>query len=202
MLLRLASFLSLALLAGCAPKATCPESAPPEPVSALRSSAEPTGASEAEAAAPVLIVMVRHGEKADDGTPDPPLTERGRERAACLATLLQGYAPTHLFATSYQRTRATLEPLAAATGLAPTIIDAKDADAWQRALRELPPGSRAVVAGHSNTLPAWLTALGGRPTALDAEGNIPHDEYDRMIHVALWAPGKVTSYATEYCAAP
>lgn len=205
MRLRLGALLSLVLVAGCAPRSDCPPAvAPSEAPSALRSPTEPAASkSEAEAAAaPVLVLMVRHAEKADDGTPDPPLTEQGRERAACLAALLDDFAPTHLLATTYQRTRATLEPLATATGLVPTIIDAKDAAGWQRALRELPPGSRAVVVGHSNTLPAWVAALGGRVSNLDAEGNLPHDEYDRLVHVVAFGPGHAMSYDTRYCPAP
>lgn len=205
MLLRLAPLLSLALVAGCSTRSDCPATATPaEAPSALRSPAEPAVIHEHEAeatAAPVLVLMVRHAEKADDGTPDPPLTEQGRERAACLAALLDDFAPTHLLATTYQRTRATLEPLATATSLVPTIIDAKDDAGWQRALRELPPGSRAVVVGHSNTLPAWVAALGGRVSNLDAEGNLPHDEYDRLVHVVAFGPGQATSYDTRYCLA-
>lgn len=205
MLLRLGSLLSLVLVAGCASRSDCPPAvAPSEAPSALRSATEPAASkSEPEAiAAPTLVLMVRHAEKADDGTPDPPLTEQGRERAACLAALLDDFAPTHLLATNYQRTRATLEPLATATGLVPTLIDAKDDAGWQRALRELPPGSRAVVVGHSNTLPAWVAALGGRVSNLDAEGNLPHDEYDRLVHVVAFGPGHATSYDTRYCLAP
>ena len=205
MLLRLGSFLSLVLVAGCATRSDCPPAvAPSEAPSALRSPPEPAVASNREpeaTAAPVLVLMVRHAEKADDGTPDPPLTEPGRERAACLAAMLHGFAPTHLFSSTYQRTRATLEPLATATGLTPTLIDPKDDAAWQRALRELPPGSRAVVVGHSNTLPALVAALGGRVSGLDAEGNLPHDEYDRLVHVVAFGPGHATSYDTRYCAA-
>ncbi len=204
MRLRLGSLLSLVLVAGCASRADCPEpSAPPEAASAPRSATGPAASEAAPTpAAPVLVVMVRHGEKADDGTADPPLTERGRERAACLAALLDGFSPTHLFATGYQRTRATIEPLATATGLVPTVLDAKDDAGWQRALRELPPGSRAVVVGHSNTVPRLVEALGARVTKLDAEGNIPHDEYDRMVHVVSYGPGLATSYATRYCTGP
>lgn len=202
---RLGLVLSISLLASCASRADCPPAAPPpEPPSALRTPAEPpatTGAT-ASATAPVLVLMVRHAEKVEDGTPDPPLTERGRERATCLAALLQGFAPTHLLTTTYQRTRATLEPLAAATGLRPTELDAKDDAAWQRVLRELPAGSRAVVVGHSNTLPGLVAGLGGRLPGLDAEGNLPHDQYDRLVHVVVYGPGQATSYDTSYCATP
>lgn len=199
---RLGLVLSISLLASCAPRADCPPTATPEPPSALRTHAEPPAATPATATAPVLVLMVRHAEKADDGTPDPPLTERGHERARCLAALLQGFAPTHLLTTAYQRNRATLEPLAAATGLQPTVLDAKDDAAWQRVLRELPAGSRAVVVGHSNTLPGLVAGLGGRLLALDADGNLPHDEYDRLVHVVVHGPGQATSYDTTYCATP
>jgi phosphohistidine phosphatase SixA len=206
MLPRLGLLVSLALTTGCATRADCPAATtPPAAPSPLRTHAEPGAVAGSEAEpqpAPVLLLLVRHGEKADDGTPDPPLTDDGRERATCLAALLESFAPTHLLTTSYQRTRATLEPLAAATGLAPTVLDAKDDAGWQRALRTLPPGSRAVVAGHSNTIPSLVAALGGRLTALDAEGNIPHDTYDRLIHVVVHGPGLATSYTTRYCTTP
>jgi phosphohistidine phosphatase SixA len=205
---RLGLVTSLAFVVGCVARADCPERAtPPQPVSALRSPddarvREPEPGSPDATAAPVLVLMVRHAEKADDGTADPPLTPLGRERAACLAALLEGFAATHLFTTHYQRNRATLEPLAATTGLLPTIIDAKDSAAWQRALRELAPGSRAVVVGHSNTLPGLVAALGGHLAGLDAEGNLPHDEYDRLVHVVVYGPGRAASYDTRYCTAP
>jgi phosphohistidine phosphatase SixA len=200
---RLGLLLTIFLTGACATRADCPPAAtPPEAASDLRSPAEPGSDRAAAPAAPVLLLMVRHGEKADDGTPDPPLTERGLARAACLAELLDGFAPTHLFTTHYQRTRATLEPLAAVTHLSPTIIDAKDDARWRQALDELPPGSRAIVVGHSNTLPAWVAVLGSGLPDLDAEGNIPHDTYDRLIHVVVHGPGQATSYVTTYCTTP
>ncbi len=68
------------------------------------------------------------------------------------------------------------------------------------ALRDLPPGSRAVVAGHSNTIPGLVSGLGGQLEGLDDRGHIPHDDYDRLIHVVLDAQGRtVTSYTTAYC---
>jgi len=194
-------WISLVLAAGCAARGDCPQPTTPPAAASAPHVTEPA-TSEPEPAAPGLVLMVRHAEKADDGTADPPLTERGRERAACLAALLQGFSPTHLLTTHYQRNRATIEPLAAATGLSPVVLDATDDAAWQRALRELPPGSRAVVVGHSNTLPRWVAALGGRLSNLDAEGNVPHDQYDRLVHVVTYGPGKAASYDTTYCTAP
>jgi broad specificity phosphatase PhoE len=203
--IRLGLLLSLVLVAGCASWADCPQATTPEPVSAPRTDALPEATppdpidDQARAAAEVTILLVRHGEKADDGTSDPPLTERGRERAACLAEQLVDFAPTHLFATPYRRNRETIEPLAAATKLVPTVIDPKDGDAWQRALRRLSPGSRAVVVGHSNSLPGLVTALGGELSGLDGEGNLPHDQYDRLVLVVRYASGRSMTFETSYC---
>lgn len=197
---RLGSIVVMGILGGCASAPPCPEASVPAPAPVTRASAEPT-AVKSEAA--TVVVFVRHAEKADDGTPDPPLTERGQRRAACLAALLEGFEPDHLLTSQYQRTRATLEPLAAARGVAPEVVEASDDQAWAAVLHELPPGSRAVVAGHSNTLPAWVAELGGEVQGLDDQGNIPHDDYDRMITVIVDGGGRfVTSYTTGYCMEP
>jgi len=197
LVLDLALTLCLGAALGCAARSDCP----PTVVAPASSAAAPAPVAE-PAAMPTVVLLVRHAEKADDGTPDPPLTERGQQRAACLAAMLHDLAPTHLLTTDYQRTRATLEPLAAATGLQPVVIDAKDAAAWSQALAELPPGSRAVVAGHSNTLPRLVAELGSRLSALDPQGNVPDDDYDRLVHVVVEGPGRAVAYTTTYCADP
>ncbi len=175
----------------------CSTPARSEGTATPRHAAEPVG--------PVsLIVFVRHAEKAGDGTNDPPLTSAGEERAACLARALAPLQPDHLLTSEYRRTRATLQPLAEAIGIEPRPpVAAKELDAWTKTLLELPPGARAVVAGHSNTIPAWAAALGVALPGLDADGNIPHDDYDRMIFVVRDADGRaLTSYTTAYCTSP
>lgn len=179
------------VMMGCGRAPDCPPTRTPAPTELRGEDHAPAEAS--------VILLVRHAEKAADGTPDPPLTERGVRRAECLARLLGGFEPTHLLATQYQRTAATLEPLAAAAGLEVVVMPAQDGAAWERALTQLPPGARAVVAGHSNTLPAWVVGLGGRLDGLDAKGNIPDDEYGRLIHVVSRGSDQVTSYTTAYC---
>lgn len=188
-----ASLLLTLVLGGCATAPDCPSTTPPAaaPVPAPVAAASVT---------PSLVVFVRHAEKASDGTADPPLTERGQRRAACLATLLGPFEPDRLITSEYQRTRDTLAPLAGATGLTPTVIPAADLDAWTSTLRALPPGSRVVISGHSNTIPAWVAALGEPLEGLDEEGNIGHDDYDRMIEVVLDEHGHTMARATfSYC---
>ncbi|MCA9710518.1 MAG: histidine phosphatase family protein [Myxococcales bacterium] len=194
---------SLVLVVACGGRTHAPDCPSVAELTAPEPRAQTEGELEADVAGPVepaVILLVRHAEKAADGTPDPPLTARGVERAECLAQRLSAFGPTHLLATQYQRTAATLQPLARATGLEIVVIEAQDHAGWARALAELPPGARAVVAGHSNTLPGLVAALGGRLEGLDAKGNIPDDDYDRLVHMVRHEPGRATSYTTAYCA--
>jgi phosphohistidine phosphatase SixA len=144
------------------------------------------------AAGPASVaILVRHAEKMTDDPEDPLLAPAGETRAAALAEALRDVRPTHLFATQYRRTRLTLQPLAQASGLPVREIPAGDTAAWLEALRGLPPGSTAVVAGHSNTIPGLVQALGGDPgpveTAKDGP-RIPDHEHDRLYLLSLDGP--------------
>jgi probable phosphoglycerate mutase len=86
------------------------------------------------------VILLRHGEtdwsrdSRWQGHTDVPLNEAGHAQARALAAPLARHAPTQLVASDLVRTRQTLEPLAAATGLA----IAEDPD-----LREVDVGSWA-----------------------------------------------------------
>lgn len=166
--------------------------------------AEPSGPICPEAApvgvpAPAsTVTFVRHAEKAADGSEDPPLTEAGVARARCLAEVLEPADPTALLSTDTQRTRDTLGPLAERSGVRLEVVDT-DVQGWATRLRQAPEGSRIVVSAHSNTIPAIVSALGGDPGPLDGKGNIPHEEYDRMLTVVLGGRGQVVTVRTRYC---
>ena len=61
-------------------------------------------------------------------------------------------------------------------GEMPDLIDA---------LRNLPDGSVAVVAGHSNTVPQIVARLGGEVRDLTRRGFIEDSTYDRLFVVTL-----------------
>jgi phosphohistidine phosphatase SixA len=150
-----------------------------------------------------VIALVRHAEKAQDDTNDPPLTEAGQARAECLADVLEPLQPNLLWATPFQRTRDTLKPLADRTARSVEVLPALEIDRWADQLRGLPAGSKVVVSAHSNTIPAIVSALGGEPGPLDDSGNIPHEEYDRMLWVVLDASGEHrVTIRQRYCVAP
>jgi phosphohistidine phosphatase SixA len=141
----------------------------------------------AQAAAPsTLVFVLRHAEKALDDPRDPSLSPAGEARAQALAALLRRAGVTHFYASEYRRTRSTLAPLAAAAGRELVILPANDLPALQSAIRALPAGSVVVVAGHSNTVPAIVAALGGASERLvdsPAGPALPDDAYDRLYLV-------------------
>lgn len=197
--------------AGCASQAKCGGGASTAPTAVEPAATEPAEApiapeadeADAAVAPPTVIIFVRHAEKQSDGTRDPALTERGERRAECLGRLLKPFEADHLFSSPYARTRATIAPLAAASGLEPKVVDAGDLATWTSTLQGLPAGSRAVVAGHSNTIPALVGALGSSLSGLDDKGNIPDDDYDRMVQVSIDGQGRVhSSYTLAYCTEP
>jgi broad specificity phosphatase PhoE len=110
-------------------------------------------------AAPDLVILVRHAEKAASPADNPSLTPAGRARAAELArvvAVLSAKAPLQaIFSTSFRRTRETAAPLSKATGVAVTTAD--DPTAQVLAIQH----GTVVIVGHSDTVPALIKAMGG-----------------------------------------
>ena len=169
--------LALALTAGFAPLAL--------------QDAEPQAAGTQAAStpvAPITVIAMRHAEKGADDPRDPHLSEAGTARAAELARLLSHAGVTHLFSTPYHRTRDTLAPLAAALELEVAAYNPAAMDAFLKQLQGLPPGSVAVVAGHSNTTPGVVLGLGGTIADVGSHRGAPaldEAEFDRAFVVTL-----------------
>lgn len=152
-------------------------------------------AAEDPGAAPgVTVFLVRHAEKGKDDPRDPTLTKAGEARARTLARLLGEAGVTHLFSTDYRRTRATLGPLVEAIGVELELYDPRRLELVGAQLAQLPAGSVAVVAGHSNTTPELfhlLTGREGRNLEESAHGRlIPEEQYDRLYCVTLVRGGE------------
>ena len=115
---------------------------------------------------PALVLLVRHAEKAAVPADDPPLTAAGAERAQALAIALRDAGVTAIITTQLRRTRETAQPLATARGLTPEVVPVRSgeteshAKAVAAAVRRH-PGGIVLIAGHSNTVPAIIAALGG-----------------------------------------
>ena len=141
------------------------------------------------------VIVLRHAEKDPKADPkDPGLSEAGQARAAALAHLVAPARPAHLYASEFQRAQRTLEPLAGELGLKVEVVPAGRTADLVRTLRALPEGSLSVVAGHSNTVPALVEALGGKIERLE-KGALAESEYGRLFVVTL-PPAGATGVAT------
>ncbi len=137
----------------------------------------------ASAAAQQIIYLVRHAERADQAAPggamqaqtDPLLSAEGEARARRLAAMLKDAGISAVYATEYRRTQDTVKPLAAAVGLEVRSNPARDTDGLVARLRAEHAADVVLVAGHSNTVPAIIKALGG------PDLTIAEMEYDNLF---------------------
>lgn len=114
--------------------------------------------------APTVVILVRHAEKATVPANDPPLTEAGAARARALAAALSDANVAAVIATSTIRTRETARPTAEARGLTVETVATGSIPAHARAVADAVlkhAGKTVLVVGHSNTIAAIITALGG-----------------------------------------
>lgn len=151
----------------------------------------PAGTMQAQAA-PITVFVVRHAEKGPE-TPDPSLTRDGQQRAATLARVLSDSHISAVFASEFKRTQETVSPLAMASGVTTTVVPAGKVDSLVMLLRALPPGSRAVVASHSNLVHLIVEKLSGVsiPMLTDAD-------YDRLVVVTIASGGKSEAVVLRY----
>lgn len=131
----------------------------------------------------IVVYLVRHAETADNGTPDPPLSVAGQIRVQTVRAILGNAGLTHVHSTDYQRTRETARPIAEEAGVSVLPYDPSDLEAFAAELSSTP--GRHLVAGHSNTTPQLVEALGG-----ESQGEIDEMEYDRLYIVVLPPGGR------------
>lgn len=127
-------------------------------------------------AQPTTVILVRHAEKGTTPANDPGLTPVGTQRAADLAAALSDAHVNAVFTTQLERVKATARPLADAAKVTPVIVPvssdiAAHVNAVVAAVATRKPGDVVLVVGHSNTIPAIITALGGprMPELCDAQ---------------------------------
>ncbi len=138
--------------------------------------------------APAVVLVVRHAEKAALPADDPALTAAGRQRAAELVRVVQAWSAAGatvrgLFASEVARTQQTLAPLAESTGVKVSVVNAKDTAGLVKKILAV-DGGIVVVAGHSNTVPALLQALGGPAGIVIADS-----EFDRLFAITFTNTG-------------
>lgn len=124
------------------------------------------------------IYLIRHGEKVQDGSRDPALTELGKARAETYAAYFASKGIQAIYSSDLIRTRDTVAPLAALTGLKIELYNPGDLPAI--AATAIERDVTVVISGHSNTTAVLANVLTG--------GSLPDLEdhhYDRVYIVIL-----------------
>ncbi len=132
------------------------------------------------------FILVRHAEKADDGTRNPPLSEAGMERAKSLMQLLSLADITAIYSTDYARTQLTVTPLATKKDLNILSYGWTDPKALMAELLEKNKGGTIVISGHSNTTPVLANILLGE----EKYAQFDDSDYGNLLIVTVSEVGK------------
>jgi phosphohistidine phosphatase SixA len=133
------------------------------------------------------IYVVRHGEKvAPSG--DVALSSEGLQRAETLKDSLAKKNITAVYSTNSKRTQQTAGPTASHFGK--PIITYNNGDSLMQVLVNR-KNARTLIAGHSNTVPNMLRAVGLQTSFT---GNIPDNQYDNLFIVTVkWKKSKTVT---------
>ncbi|HEY6045333.1 MAG TPA: phosphoglycerate mutase family protein [Pyrinomonadaceae bacterium] len=143
------------------------------------------------------IILTRHAEKIiDPNDPDVDLSPAGQARALEIVRMFSDAGVNAIYATQYKRTQQTVKPLADKLGLPVTVVNAKNTPDLVTQIKAQNSGQTILIAGHNNTVPEIIAALGGPQYP-----NIPDTEYDNLFVVTVYRTGKVKVLKMKYGAA-
>ena len=140
------------------------------------------------------VILTRHAEKViDPKNPDPDLTPAGQARAQELVRIFGDSGINAIYNTQYKRTQQTAKPLADKLGLTPTLVTSTNTADLVARIRTQNSGQVVFVAGHNNTVPEIVAALGGPTFPI-----IPETEYDNLFIVTIYRTGKAKVVKMKY----
>lgn len=144
------------------------------------------------------IIVVRHAEKKiEPNNPDPDLSSDGQARAQEIVRMFGDAGIKAVYATQFKRTQDTVKPLADRLGLPVTQVNSKaTAELLQQILNQH-AGQTVFVAGHNNSVPEIVAALGGPQYPI-----IPETEFDNLFIVTVYRTGKAQVVKLKYGKAP
>jgi broad specificity phosphatase PhoE len=140
------------------------------------------------------VILVRHAEKkVEPNNPDPDLSPPGEARAQFLVRMFENAGVNAVFATQYKRTQQTVKPLADQLGIPVSIVDSKQTPEVVNKILTEHRGQTVLIAGHNNTVPEIIGALGGGSFPV-----IPESEYDNMFIVTVYRLGRAKVLKVRY----
>ncbi len=135
---------------------------------------------------PLTVILIRHAEKevVPPENKDPNLSLAGQARSQELARMFGGAGVTSIYATQYKRTQQTVKPLADKLGLTSAVVEAQKTPDLVKQIRASKPGEVVFLAGHNNSVPEIIAALGGPKMPI-----IPETEYDNLFILTVQGDG-------------
>ena len=144
---------------------------------------------------PITLILVRHAEKkiVPPENKDPDLSPAGLERAEELARMFGGAGVTAIYATQYKRTQQTVKPLADKLRLTVNQVEAKETAELVKQIRARGAGQVIFIAGHNNSVPEIIAAMGGPKMPI-----IPESEYDNLYILTVQNDGSARLLKLKY----
>jgi broad specificity phosphatase PhoE len=143
------------------------------------------------------VVLVRHAEKVMGTIEDPPLAAEGVRRAERLAQMFGEVKAANgldaIYVSDTKRSQQTAGPLVARLGAQPIVYPAADVEGAVRQVLRDHRGGRALIVGHSNTLPAMIEKLSGQTVPA-----ISDEEYDDIYVVTVPSFGRSSVLRLKY----
>jgi broad specificity phosphatase PhoE len=124
------------------------------------------------------FILVRHAEKADDGTQNPPLTDQGIQRAENLVFMLDREEIHLIYSTNTLRTMQTVKPLAEKLNLEIAHYNSRALSEFINLLLTDHNGKTIVISGHSNTIPETANLLLGYDYFKE---NFDESDYENLL---------------------
>ena len=98
-----------------------------------------------------------------------------------------------IYATQYKRTQQTVKPLADKLRLPVTQVEAKKTADLVKQIRAQNTGQVIFIAGHNNTVPEIIAAMGGPQLPI-----IPETEYDNLYILIVESDGSAKLVKMKY----
>ena len=140
------------------------------------------------------VILIRHAEKViDPNNSDPDLSPVGQARAQDLVRIFGDAGINAIYATQYKRTQQTVKPLADKLGLPINQVNSKNTADLLAQIRSQNAGQVIFIAGHNNSVPEIIAALGGPTFPI-----IPETEFDNLYIVTVYRTGKAKVVKMKY----
>ena len=107
--------------------------------------------------------------------------------------MLSDAGVTAIYTTQYKRTQQTVKPLADKLRLPVTQVEAKQTPELVKQIRARGAGQVVFIAGHNNTVPEIIAAMGGPQLPI-----IPETEYDNLYILTVQSDGSAKLLKMKY----